>query len=65
MMKNLNRNLLIEVLRENFILKNLFSIINKPANELSPENPLAANCVKALIALGGNCESACKAVRSL
>ncbi len=38
---------------------------NKPASEFNPEKPLAANCVKALIALGDNCESACKAVRSL
>ncbi len=39
--------------------------LHKPASEFSPEKPLAANCVKALIALGDNCDSACKAVKSL
>lgn len=44
-----------------FILK----LSNKPVSELRPVKPLEANCVNALIAVGDNCDRACKAVKSL
>ena len=66
MMKSLIQNLMIEFLEEFFDrLKFKIKSVNSPASGFIPEKPLAANCVKALMALGDNCESACKAVRSL